>query len=74
LTSTRATAITGNIRINLVVGTNGIPSDLNIVRPVGAGLDEKALEAVQQYRFDPATEGGKPVAVEMNVEVNFQTF
>jgi protein TonB len=38
------------------------------------GLDEKALEAVRQYRFKPAMENGKPVAVEMNVEVTFTIY
>jgi protein TonB len=38
------------------------------------GLDEKAVEAVKQYRFKPAMENGKPVAVEMNVEVLFEIF
>jgi protein TonB len=38
------------------------------------GLDEKALEAVRQYRFRPAMENGKPVAVEMNVDVTFNIY
>jgi protein TonB len=41
---------------------------------VGKGLDEKAVDAVRQYRFNPAMEAGKPVAVELNVEVAFQIF
>ncbi len=38
------------------------------------GLDEKAVEAVQQYKFRPAMQNGKPVQVDLNVEVNFQIF
>jgi protein TonB len=38
------------------------------------GLDEKAVEAVRQYKFKPAREAGTPVPVELNVEVNFQIF
>jgi protein TonB len=38
------------------------------------GLDENAVAAVKQYRFKPATENGKPVAVYLNVEVNFEIF
>ena len=45
-----------------------------MLRGVGMGLDEKAMEAVKQYKFKPAREAGKPVAVELNVEVNFQIF
>jgi TonB family protein len=38
------------------------------------GLDEKALEAVRQWRFDPATQDGQPVAVLVNIEVNFRLY
>jgi TonB family protein len=70
----RATKISGSCLINLLVGSDGAPSHLGIVRPAGAGLDEEALKAVQQYVFAPAVEDGKPVAVELNIEVNFQIF
>jgi protein TonB len=64
----------GVVTVNLIVGANGLPQNVHVVRGVGMGLDEKAVEAVKQYRFTPAKEAGKPVAVEMNVEVNFQIF
>jgi hypothetical protein len=38
------------------------------------GLDEKAIEAVKQYRFNPATYEGHPVPVLLNIEVNFRLF
>jgi protein TonB len=38
------------------------------------GLDEKAVEAVRQYKFKPATKDGKPVKVELSIDVNFQIF
>jgi hypothetical protein len=38
------------------------------------GLDEKAVEAVQQYRWKPAYYHGRPVAVAMSVVVNFHIF
>ena len=59
---------------NLWVGPDGVPSHVHVIRAVGMGLDQKAVEAVQQYRFKPAMENGKPVTVEMNVEVNFQIY
>jgi protein TonB len=64
----------GNVLVNLWVGTDGLPTHVRVIRGVGMGLDEKAVEAVKQYRFKPAMEGGKPVLVELNVEVNFQIF
>jgi protein TonB len=64
----------GVVLVNLIVGADGLPKNVHILRGVGMGLDDKAVEAVKQYRFKPAMEGGKPVAVELNVEVNFQIF
>ena len=62
------------VMVNLIVDAAGRPQSLHILRRVGMGLDEKALEAVRLYRFKPAMENGKPVAVEMNVSVNFQIY
>ena len=57
-----------------VVGTDGKPRDIKVVRSLGLGLDEKAIEAVQKWRFDPARKDGKPVAAQINVEINFHRF
>ena len=70
----RKAKVAGNVLVNLWVDQNGNPSHVHVIRGVGMGLDEKAIEAVRQYRFKPATENGKPVLVELNVEVNFQIF
>jgi protein TonB len=64
----------GNVLVYLVVDDQGRPTHVRVIKPVGLGLDEKAVEAVRQYRFKPARENGKAVAVEMNVEVNFTIF
>jgi protein TonB len=64
----------GIVLVNLIVDSNGMPQNVHVLRGVGMGLDEKAVEAVRQYRFKPAREAGKPVPVELNVEVNFQIF
>lgn len=70
----RKAKVAGNVLVNLWVDTNGLPSHVRVIRGVGMGLDEKAVEAVKQYKFRPAMENGKPVLVELNVEVNFQIF
>ena len=70
----RKAKVAGNVLVNLWVDTNGNPSHVRVIRGVGMGLDEKAMEAVRQYKFKPAMENGKPVLVELNVEVNFQIF
>ncbi|HXE07663.1 MAG TPA: energy transducer TonB [Acidobacteriaceae bacterium] len=64
----------GTLLIGLVVDKQGRPQDVHIIRGVGMGLDENALKAVGHYRFRPAMENGQPVAVRINVEVNFQIF
>jgi protein TonB len=64
----------GVVLVNLIVGSDGLPKNVHVLQGVGMGLNEKAVEAVRQYRFKPAMENGKPVPVELNVEVNFQIF
>jgi protein TonB len=64
----------GVVTVNLVVDTHGLPQNVHVLRGAGMGLDDKAVAAVKQYRFKPAMEGGKPVPVELNVEVQFQIF
>jgi len=64
----------GVVTVNLWVDEKGNPQHVRVLRGVGMGLDEKAMEAVKQYKFKPAMEGGKPVLVELNIEVNFQIF
>ena len=64
----------GTVLVNFWVDEQGMTKHVHVRRGVGDGLDEKAVEAVKQYRFKPAMEGGKPVLVEMNSEVNFKIF
>ncbi len=61
--------------ISMIVDTNGMPQNPRVVRALGMGLDEKALEAVRKYRFKPAMKDGKtPVPVMITVEVNFRLY
>src|SRR5260370_29811031 len=69
----RKAKVAGNGLVNLWVDTNGNPSHVRVIRGAGMGLDEKAIEAVRQYKFRPAMENGKPVLVELNIEVNLQS-
>ena len=64
----------GNVVVALIVDANGNPQNVHVLRGMGMGLDEKAVQAVQQYKFKPATKDGKPVAVYVNVAVNFRSF
>ncbi len=60
--------------VGLIVDAQGNPQRVRIVRPLGMGLDEKAMEAVRQYKFKPAIFNGRPVPVEINIEVNFRIY
>ncbi len=57
--------VRGSVRLQFVVGTDGIPHRIAIRQPLGYGLDARAVEAVAKYRFQPGLQDGKPVAVEM---------
>ena len=70
----RKQKVGGVVLVTLIVDPQGRPQNVHVLRGVGMGLDEKAMEAVKQYSFKPAMQGGKPVAVQLNVEVNFQIF
>jgi TonB family protein len=70
----RQQKFSGNVEIYLWVGEDGLPSHIRIVRPVGMGLDERAVAAISQYRFAPATRDGQPVMVDLYVDVNFRIF
>jgi protein TonB len=58
----------------LIVGPDGRPRDIRLARSLGLGLDEKAIEAVRTWKFEPAMKDGRPVAVQINVEVSFRLY
>jgi periplasmic protein TonB len=64
----------GVVVLWVVVGPDGRVHDMRVARPLGLGLDEKALEAVKAWRFEPARKDGQAVAVQVNIEVNFRLY
>ena len=64
----------GTVVLWLVVAPDGKPQQIKVQRSLGMGLDEKAIEAVRQWRFEPAKKDGQPVPVMINVEVNFRLY
>jgi protein TonB len=56
----------------LVVGKDGLPNDITVVRSVSPELDEAGLNTVRQWRFAPATKDGKPISVKVNIEIHFK--
>jgi TonB family protein len=61
----------GTCLLSLIVGADGRPRDIRVVRKLGMQLDEKAIQALSEWKFEPAQKGGKPVAVAMQVEFSF---
>ena len=70
----RKAKFSGNVEVYLWIDEKGNPSHIKIARGVGMGLDEKAIEAVRQYKFKPAMQNGKPVKVDMYIDVNFHIY
>jgi protein TonB len=61
----------GSVSIKLIVDSQGNPQDIRVTRHLGMGLDEKAVEAVRQYKFKPAMYQGHPVSVQIVLDVDF---
>ena len=62
----------GTVVLQLVVDVTGKAVEIKILRPLGLGLDQKAIEAVEKWKFKPGMKDGKPVPVYASVEVNFR--
>ena len=67
----RRSGLEGEVLLEIVVGADGSVSDVRVLRRLGGGLDSRAVEAVRQWRFSPARRFGTPVAVIVEVAVEF---
>ena len=68
----RKAKYSGSVTLSIVVSAEGYAENVRVVRSLGMGLDEKAVEAVQKWRFKPGTNNGKAVKTRAVVEVNFR--
>jgi TonB family protein len=64
--------IQGAVVMEIFIDAEGHVTDTRVLKPLGYGLDEKAIEAVSAWRFNPATKNGKPVAIKATAEINFR--
>jgi TonB family protein len=62
----------GTVTVSTDIGTDGTAQGLRVVRGLGLGLDEQALKAIGQWKFQPGVKDGQPVAVQATIEVNFR--
>ena len=68
----RRAKLQGTVIISVLIDTSGHAVSMRVVRELGLELDEKAMEAINQWRFKPGTKDGKPVIVRCTIEVNFR--
>ena len=64
--------VEGRVIVQFVVNEQGAVTDPIVVRGIGAGCDEEAIRAVQQARFTPGKQRGKPVRVKMSLPITFK--
>ena len=64
----------GTCVLGLVVDANGHPTAIRVLSALGMGLDEKAIESVKNWKFEPGKKDGHDVAVEIAVEVDFHLY
>ena len=70
----RKRRVEGVVTLSAIVTSKGETTDVRVLEGRGYGLDEKAVEAVRRWKFRPGSKDGKPVAVELNVEVSFRFY
>jgi TonB family protein len=72
-TAARDAKIQGRVEVAAVVQSDGSLGEVRVTRSLDQkyGLDEEAVKAVKQWQFEPGTKDGKPVAVEVTIELTF---
>ncbi len=68
----RKAKYSGVVVLSVIIDTEGRARNIKVVKSLGMGLDEKAMEAVAKWKFKPGMKGGAPVNVTANIEVNFR--
>jgi TonB family protein len=68
----RAAKYQGTVLLYIEVGPDGMAHNIQVQRGLGLGLDQKAIDAISQWRFRPGTKDGQPVPVAATIEVNFR--
>jgi|SRR5208282_1208341 len=70
----RKKKITGTVVLALTVGTDGLAHDIQVEKKLGYGLDEKAVEAMRKWKFQPELRDGQPVEERIHVDVTFRLY
>ena len=70
----RRKKIQGAVLVSMIVNADGKVRDTQVLHGLDKDLDQKALECVNQWKFEPATKDGQPVAMRLIVQVNFHLY
>ena len=68
----RVAQLQGTVLVSMEIGEDGLAHNIQVVRGLGLGLDEKAVQAIQQWIFKPGMKDGQAVPVRTNIEVSFR--
>jgi TonB family C-terminal domain len=68
----RVAKYTGTVVVTVEIQPDGTAQNIRVIKGLGLGLDEQAVEAIGQWRFKPGMKGDVPVTVAANIEVNFR--
>ena len=72
--SAKAQGIQGTVTLSVIIGIDGKAHDVKVVKSLEPSLDANAIEAVKTWKFAPATKDGRPVAVQMRLEVDYKLY
>ena len=62
----------GTVLLKLVIDTDGLAKNIQVLKSQGMGLDEQAVIAITQWKFKPGTKDGAPIPVQAQIEINFK--
>jgi protein TonB len=64
----------GTVLMETVVGLDGLPHDIHVLHSIGYGLDQQAIKALSQWKFEPGTKDGQRVPVLLQIEMDFRLY
>jgi protein TonB len=67
----RGLRVVGSVVLEFIVGSDGATRNVRVIRSLDKDVDQSAVEAIEQWRFEPARKAGKSVAVKMSAEIRF---
>jgi TonB family protein len=70
----RKEKVSGSITLSVVADVDGCAKNIQVNKPIGYGLDEKAVEALKMWKFEPGTKNGTPVPVQLQVSMDFRLY